>query len=70
MWTSPKPPFFKAFGLRALQRASMKLQLRSVGLAVLETQREAVLVVLPQTERVYRFTHFKEGRFLELKMPC
>ena len=42
MWTSPKPPFFKAFGLRALQRASMKLQLRSVGLAVLETQREAV----------------------------
>eukprot|EP00913_Durusdinium_trenchii_P018788 g17655.t1 len=29
-----------AFGLRALQRASLKHQLRSVGLAVLETERE------------------------------
>eukprot|EP00438_Fugacium_kawagutii_P025746 Skav221042 [mRNA] locus=scaffold1448:239565:248852:+ [translate_table: standard] len=31
---------FQAFGLRALQRASMKHQLRSVGLSVLETERK------------------------------
>ena len=32
----------KAYGLRGLQRASMKEQLRSVGLAVLETERKVV----------------------------
>lgn len=45
-----------AFGLRALQRASMKLQLRSVGLAVLETQREVAATSASDVflERVYQ----------------
>lgn len=56
-----------AYGLRALQRASMKLQLRSVGLSVLETRRK-----VPSTsasERVWARAYERLGRADKVEAP-
>ncbi|CAK9074745.1 unnamed protein product [Durusdinium trenchii] len=53
-----------AFGLRALQRASLKHQLRSVGLAVLETEREVATSSASAVVWSQAYQHF--GRQEEL----